>query len=68
MGMNGVAGQSINYLRLPLRRIVKRWTEANDPRWPVQMIELECGHRDYWRGQKSKVRCGFCGPVNPSER
>lgn len=54
------------YTRLPLRKIVGRWTEVRPecPQYPYPMITLECGHTDYYRGQKGKVRCGSCGPAD----
>jgi len=49
------------YTKLPLRKIARRWTEVGDPRYPVPMVELECGHSDRWTGQKGKMRCWQCG-------
>lgn len=52
--------QRLYYTRPPLRRIAERWTDDTAPEYPVQMMTLECGHSDFYRGQKSRVRCCRC--------
>lgn len=55
---------NMGYAKLPLRKIVERWTEVwNFARpYPIAMITLECGHFDNDRGQKAKARCSQCKP------
>lgn len=57
----GSHGQDTFYTKLPLRAIAERWTDDTVAEYPVQMMTLECGHSDFYRNQKSRATCPWCG-------